>query len=510
MRVGIDLGTTYSLTARMDAEGRPALVPDATEPDAYHTPSVVHISQGAAFVGLVADAMLEQDPKLQVVRFFKRQMGVPEPIFYDESGGAWFPEGISALVLKKLSFDVESLTHQPLEDVVITVPAHFNDPQRKSTLAAAALADISVLGLVEEPVAAALHYGVMSGLHDQVVMVYDFGGGTFDATAMSMDSRGVYVLAKTGITELGGKELDEKVGAMLLEQFERGLGHPLPMGARTLLELRRVSEEVKIELCLPNNKRGVRKMVMLGGQAVEIEISRSEFDGSIKQYLERTEAETMRCMSEAGLRPENVNALLLVGGSSQVPLVEERLRAVFNRPGQQVFHHEPSKAVAYGAAIHATQLAGEALQFNLPPELRGVSGYNVGVRTLDPSTGRVAVDTLIKKNMPIPTKVNKTYYTSRPNQERMVLDFVQFRDPREGMVGLGKLTVGPLIAPRPNYAVEVTTEYSEDGTVSVNAYDAQTGVELQHVFGRGGDDGAGHLAAQRSLVRATTVNGMVC
>jgi molecular chaperone DnaK (HSP70) len=121
----------------------------------------------------------------------------------------------------------------------------------------------------------------------------------------------------------------------------------------------------------------------------------------------------------------------------------------------------------------------------------------------------VAVDTLIKKNMPIPTKVNKTYYTSRPNQERMVLDFVQFRDQREGMVGLGKLTVGPLIAPRPNYAVEVTTEYREDGTVSVNAYDAQTGVELQHVFGRGGEDGAGHLAAQRSLVRNTSVNGMV-
>jgi molecular chaperone DnaK (HSP70) len=508
MRVGIDLGTTYSLTARMDAEGRPALVPDATEPDAYHTPSVVHISGGAAFVGLVAEAMLEQDPKLQVVRFFKRQMGIPDPIYYDENGAAWYPEGISALVLKKLGFDVESLTHQPLEDVVITVPAHFNDPQRKSTLAAAALADISVLGLVEEPVAAALHYGVVSGIQDQVVLVYDFGGGTFDATAMSMDGRGVYVLAKTGITELGGKELDEKVGAMLLHQFERGLGQPLPMGARTLLELRRVSEEIKIELCLPN-KRGVRKMVMLGGQAVEIEISRAEFDTAIQQYLEQTEAETIRCLREAGLRSEDVNALLLVGGSSQVPLVEERLRSIFNRPGQQVFHHEPSKAVAYGAAIHATQLAGEALQYNLPPELRGVSGYSVGVRTFDPSSGRVAVDTLIKKNMPIPTKVNKTYYTSRPNQERMVLDFVQFRDQREGMVALGQLTVGPLNAPRPNYAVEVTTEYREDGTVAVNAYDAQTGVELQHVFGRGGEDGAGHLAAQRSLVRATTVNGMV-
>ena len=130
------------------------------------------------------------------------------------------------------------------------------------------------MGLVEEPVAAALHYGVVGGMHDQVLLVYDFGGGTFDATAMSMDARGVYVLAKTGLTELGGKEIDEKVGAMILSQFERALGQQLAMGARTLLELRRISEEIKIELCLPGKTR-VRRMAMLGGQAVEIEIARS-------------------------------------------------------------------------------------------------------------------------------------------------------------------------------------------------------------------------------------------
>src|SRR5512134_438914 len=140
------------------------------------------------------------------------------------------------------------MAHQPLSDAVITVPAHFNDPQRKAVLASATLADVEVLGLVEEPVAAALHYGVMSGVQDQVLMVYDFGGGTFDATAMSMDARGVYVLAKTGLTELGGKELDEKIGAIVLHQFERALGQQIPMGARTLLELRRISEELKIEL----------------------------------------------------------------------------------------------------------------------------------------------------------------------------------------------------------------------------------------------------------------------
>jgi molecular chaperone DnaK (HSP70) len=282
----------------------------------------------------MAEQLLEQDPTLQVSRFFKRMMGVSDPVCYDDNGAAWYAEGVSALLLKKLAFDVETMAHQPVDEVVITVPAHFNDPQRKSVLAAATLADIEVMGLVEEPVAAALHYGVVGGVHDQVLLVYDFGGGTFDATAMSMDARGVYVLAKTGITELGGKEIDEKVGAMILAQFERALGQQLAMGARTLLELRRISEEIKIELCLPGKSR-VRRMAMLGGQAVEIEIARSEFDAAIAEFLDRTDAEMMACLREAGLRSEDVGSLLLVGGSSLVPLVEDRLRAIFHRPASR-------------------------------------------------------------------------------------------------------------------------------------------------------------------------------
>jgi molecular chaperone DnaK (HSP70) len=508
MRVGIDLGTTYSLVARMDAEGRPILVPDHVESDVFHTPSVVHITQNAAFVGRLAESLLEQDPQLQVVRFFKRAMGDPTPVFYDDNGAAWYAEGVAALVLRKLAYDAEASAAARVDDAVITVPAHFSDPQRRATLAAATLSDLSVLGLVEEPVAAALHYGVSAGAQDQVMLVYDFGGGTFDATVMSMDARGVYVLAKSGLTELGGKEFDEKVGEMVLGQFEHALGGPLATGARTLLELRRVSEEIKIELCIPGKSR-VRKLVMLGGHAVEVEITRAEFEASIRESLDLAEAEMMKCLAEAHLRPEDVNSLLLVGGSSLVPAVEERMRRIFCGPRQQVFYHEPSKAVAYGAALHAHQLSGEAELYNLPPELRGVSGYNVGVRTLDPGTGRVAVDTLIKKNMPLPSKVKKTYFTSRAGQERIVLDFVQYRDSREDLIGLGRLVIGPLAAARANYPIEVTTDYREDGTVAVQAYDAQTGVELQQEFGRESADGVAHLASQRALVRATVINNVI-
>jgi molecular chaperone DnaK len=507
MRVGIDLGTTYSLVARMESSGGPILLPDQTEQDVFHTPSVVYVTSNSAVVGRIVETLLEQEPTLKVIRFFKRNFGEPAPVFFDDGGNPWYPETIAALVLKKLRFDAESFSSSTLESAVITVPAHFNDPQRKAVLAAAMIADIPVLGLVEEPVAAALHYGVSRAGHDQVLLVYDWGGGTFDATVLSMDARGVYVLAKTGLTDIGGKEIDERIGALILGQFERALGAPPTLTARSLLELRRISEDIKLELCLPMRTR-VRRTVLFGGQAVDVDISKAEFLTAVGDLLAATEESMMQCLSESGLQPADVNAVLLVGGSSMIPAVEERMRSIFNAPHQRVLYHDPSKAVAYGAAMHASQLSGEAEQYQLPPELRGVTGHSVGVRTINTQNGRVAIDRLIRQNMPLPVRVTKTYYTTRPNQERIVLELVQYREREADVVSLGQLVVGPLPSPRQNYPIEVTVENREDGTLAVQAYDAQTGVELAQVFGRDGDTGFGHLATQRALVRSIMINNM--
>jgi molecular chaperone DnaK len=250
----------------------------------------------------------------------------------------------------------------------------------------------------------------------------------------------------------------------------------------------------------------VRKLVLLGNQAVEVNLDRRDFEAAIGGLLERAEAVTLKCIEDAGLRPADVDCILLVGGSSLVPAVGDRMRKRFTRPGQRVLFHEPSKAVAFGAALHASQLAGEADLYQLPPEFKGVTGYAVGVRTLSLDTGRVAIDTIIRKNMPLPVRVKKTYFTTRPNQDRIVLELVQFREGPADAVSLGQLVVGPLPAPRQNYPIEVTVENREDGTVSVQAYDSQTGVELNQVFGRDADGGLSHLASQRALVRSTFIN----
>jgi molecular chaperone DnaK (HSP70) len=507
MNVGIDLGTTYSLVSRLDYDGRPVLMPDQSEQDVFHTPSVVCVASPIAFVGRMVEQLLEQQPTLSAIRFFKRQFGETDPIFFDEQGTPWFPETVAALVLKKLRFDAESFATSPVEAAVITVPAHFNDPQRKAVLSAAMMADLPVLGLVEEPVAAALHYGVATSSRDQILVVFDWGGGTFDATVLSLDARGVYVLAKAGLTELGGKEIDEKVGEMVLTQFEGALGAPLTLTARVLLELRRVSEELKIELSAPGRTR-VRRPVLLGGQAVEVDISRQSLERAIAALIDQTEEVTLACIKDAGLTPSDAHAILLVGGTSMLPAVEARMRRLFTHDGQRVLYHEPTKAVAFGAAMHAVQLNGEASRYQVPPEFKGVSGLSVGVRTVNPQTGRIMIDTLIKRNMTLPVKVVKTYYTARPNQERIVLELVQYGDSGGEVISLGQLIVGPLPSPRQNYPIEVTVENREDGTVSVQAYDAQTGVELAQVFGRESEGGFAHLATQRALIRSTVINNL--
>src|SRR5262245_35525519 len=186
MHVGIDLGTTYPLIARLDSDVRPALLPDCTDRELVHTPSVVYVNGRAAYVGHVAELLLEQEPGLPVVRFFKRQLGETAPIIFDGEGNGWTAEGISALILRKLRYDAESFTSLGVAGAVVTVPAHFNDAQRKAVQAAAMLADLPLLGLVEEPVAAALHYGVSRAAHDRILFVFDWGGGTFDATVLSL------------------------------------------------------------------------------------------------------------------------------------------------------------------------------------------------------------------------------------------------------------------------------------------------------------------------------------
>ena len=505
MKVGIDLGTSYSLIATTSPSGQPILIPDFLERDEFQTPSVIHLGPSGTFVGALVDTLLEQQPGLKAIRYFKRWLGRTEPLHFDEGGAAWHPESVAALVLKKLRSDAESFTGTSVDGAVITVPAHFNDTQRRAVLSAAMLADLPVLGLIEEPVAAALHYGIVSEDRDRVFVVYDLGGGTFDVSAICMDEKGVYVLAKDGLTDLGGKEFDERVGGIILAQFERAFGDVPALSARSVLDLRRAAEELKIALCTSDAPR-VARVVMLGERAVEIVLERAEFEQSVSELIEATIACCQRCLTQAGLRPRDVHSVLMVGGGSMVPAVRRRLERLFDGPEQRVLHHEPSRAVALGAALRAAQLGDEARPRQLPPELRGVSGHTVAVRTIDASTGRPGFDPVIKRGSPLPSRAARTYFATRSGQSRLIVEVVQYGDRAEDYVSLGELELEPLAGGAPNGGANVIVEMLDDGTVTVRAADPRGGGEIERTLVRAASDGVPNLAAQRGLVRSALLN----
>jgi molecular chaperone DnaK len=506
MRVGIELGQTDCCIARVDSDLHPALIPDQGDAEAFHTPSVVHVFANGAVVGTLAEQLLECDPGTPAVRGVSQHWGETEPVQVDENGNKWHAEGIAALLLKKLRIDLESQGSSSMEGAVIAVPAGLSDGQRRAALSACALAEIPVYGLVDEPVAVALHYGVSAGAPRETILVWDLGGSAVDVTLLSSDDSGIRPLGAGGLRDKGGRKIDEHIGALLLAQFQRALGAPLPKGARSLLDMQRASEEIKRELLAPGCA-SVRKAVMLGGVVVEVEIALSDVMPALQSLLDEVAASSERCFKDAGVAKKDIAKVLLAGGLALAPAVESRAREFL--PDAQILCREPDRAVACGAALHAAHLGPGASVMALSSELKGITGYAVGVRTMDASSGRAGVDTLIKRNTLLPARAQKTYYTTRRNQERLVLDCVRVSDSGEAVASLGQIIVAPLQAERSNHPVEVTAAYREDGTLKVVAYDGQTGAEFEQVFGGDSEGVTQRLATQRLLVRGTVVNGVI-
>jgi molecular chaperone DnaK (HSP70) len=507
MIIGIDLGTTYSLGATLSLDGTPTLLPDTTNRNIFYTPSILNINGNNAFVGLSVLHMLEQNPNLEVLRFFKRHLGNPTLLYSDNKEGAsWYPEAVAALVLKKIKYDAEIFSSSTVEGAVITVPAHFTDVQRKAVLNAAAMIDLPVKGLLEEPVAAALHYGVSTKSHDQNILVYDFGGGTFDVTLLSMNEKGVFVIGKDGISDLGGKEFDEKISLIIHEQFEQATGKEVNFSGRQLQQLRVFSEEIKVELSNPGVNY-ISRVCLLGNESIEAFVTRKDFEKAITPDIDRTISILHRCLKSTGLRPDDVDVLLLVGGSSMVPFVKQYLTTAFPKLADKIKFHDPMKAVAFGAAIYVRMLNNEDKTHDLPPELKGVTGYNLAIRALNPETGRIFHDILIKKNRPLPQKIKKTYYTGPSNQGKMRVELVQFID-EDDIKTLGTLNVGPLPSNESNYPIEITMEYTEDNLILLQAFDPKTGHELEKTFGKEGMD-ANYLANQKKIVQRTFINNII-
>ena len=476
--VGIDLGTTFSSLAYVNAAGNPVIVPNAE--GELLTPSVVAFTKDAILVGRDARREALADPSRAVLHI-KREMGNPHWRFKVD-GETYTPESISALILKKLKQDAE-LHIGPVERAVITVPAYFDDVRRKATEDAGAIAGLEVIDIVNEPTAGALAYGLGETAEDGVFLVYDLGGGTFDVTVIDKKGYEFITLATDGDVQLGGKDWDERLVDHLAERFKREFGDDLRENAQALSYLYVSAEEGKKTL---SRRETTKVPVSYKGHWGNYEVTREEFEALTEDLLAVTQLTTEMVLEEAGITWAGVNRIIPTGGSTRMPMVQrllERMSAKAVRAEVPV-----DEAVAAGAAIHAAicALAGDGRV----RELSAAAAQRLGkIRTVDVAAHAMGLiikdvrtleyrnDVLIAKNSRLPASVTKTYQTSQDGQTRILLQVVQgdAPDPSAAIV-IGQLEVAGLPAGRPaGSLVNVTYSYDRKGRIHVRAEDQDSG-----------------------------------